>query len=95
MTFLAVQSDTILGWLDGDGQLVGVITHSTYESADGYSGRPTLPPEGAPIVAMSVAGVTRRGAKTTIGFLYAPVGAGTELAARDENGAPTTPSRWL
>lgn len=57
VTFLAVQSDTILGWLDGDGQLVGVITHSTYESADGYSGRPTLPPEGAPIVAMSVAGV--------------------------------------
>lgn len=35
---------------------------------------------------MSVAGVTRRGAKTTIGFLYAPVGAGTRVLASLEPG---------
>lgn len=57
VTFLATDSGTILGWVDGDGQLVGVITRATYESADSYSFAPTLPPQGASIVAMSVAGV--------------------------------------
>jgi hypothetical protein len=57
VTFLPAESDTILGWLDADGQVAGVITRTTYESADGYVFRPTLPPEGASIVAMSVAGV--------------------------------------
>jgi dihydroorotate dehydrogenase electron transfer subunit len=36
---------------------------------------------------MSVAAVTRRGAKLRLGFLYAPVGAGTRLLARLEPGA--------
>ncbi len=36
---------------------------------------------------MSIAGVTRRGARLTLGFLYAPVGAGTHALARLEPGA--------
>ena len=55
VTITTTQPGMILGWTNDGEHLAGVLTHTTYDSAPAYSGPRTRLPNGADIVAMSVA----------------------------------------
>ncbi|MEZ4328325.1 MAG: MYXO-CTERM sorting domain-containing protein [Polyangiales bacterium] len=56
--FTLTQPGTIIGWVNGAGELLGILDpRAAYHSAPTFTGDARTPPASAPVVAMNVAGV--------------------------------------